>query len=465
MRQSNTLIYTGSAFTAVWQTLTVFLVMLGVMLYIFPTSIGNSLTAELRRQVIEESQLLSDIYFNQGLEALKNALQQVHSAERLADAVNSNGLSLTKALPADFQIHAIEHFEVRELPINILDDSTASPARKKFLLTTVLLHDMTLVVGRSTDIVNIAKRRLIIDMLLASAVFIVISLVIGYYLSRHSAKKLQTFEGTLAKIAEGDLTARLPIASPPEQIDWIAENMNVQLTRIERLVESMNNTTRAIAHDLKTPLSRAQISLHNALDACETQQNPVGFIQQALDENIRLNNLFETILRISRLQFQTPSTEAFPTFELYPVLVDIVDFLAPEASTKQQKLTLDCNQKLQAKGDKSMLQQALINLINNAILYSGNKTCIRVRANMEENQLTLSVCDTGVGIAEKDFKHVLTAFTRLEASRNSEGNGLGLAMVQAVADYHGGSLVLSANRPSGLCVTLNIPLSANFKFL
>ncbi len=140
----------------------------------------------------------------------------------------------------------------------------------------------------------------------------------------------------------------------------------------------MSNTTKAIAHDLKTPLSRAQIVLHQALDACENADDPAPFIQQALDENTRLNGIFETMLRISRLQMQPLDKAACREFVVAEMLGEVVAFLQPNAEANGQNLRVDCDSGLLASADREMLQQAMINLVNNAILYAGNDVTIVV---------------------------------------------------------------------------------------
>ncbi|PIE00076.1 MAG: hypothetical protein CSA79_05290 [Thiothrix nivea] len=449
VRPSRSFVLSGNPLKVALQIVLLFTLLLIASGAVLVISVSNTLKAELHAQVVEESQLLRGIYRQNGLAGLKQALHQVSSSERIADAFDSNGLSLTG------RIKFLPNIEINQQVIKISDGQFTD---NTYLVRRFQLDDTTLIIGRSDNIITTAKQRLIIGFMVVGLVFMVAALLIGYGFSHRSARKLKQFEQTLSQVAGGDLTARLPVAAGAEQIDRVAEQVNAQLQRLQNLVCSVQNTNKAIAHDLKTPLSRAQITLLSALDACDNGEDPSASIQQALDENSHLNELFETLLRISRLQTQPADTTTFTTFDLSPMLTDIVGFLTPSAELNQQNLCITCADHLQVTADKTMLQQAVVNLVNNAIVHSGKNTTISVKAEMTDHALKLTVCDTGRGIAKTHFDQVLEPFFRLDSSRSTTGNGLGLALVQAIVEYHQGAIQLQANTPQGLCVCLTFSL-------
>ncbi|MBR0572627.1 MULTISPECIES: HAMP domain-containing sensor histidine kinase [Pasteurellaceae] len=418
--------------------------------YVLVASVSNTLNAELQTQIIEETKFLKDIYQQNGITGLTQALQQVSSSERLVDAFDDNGLSLTGRIKNLPSIHVNQQF---------FTFSDKQFSHQNYLTYRLKLNKTTLIVGRGNNIIHIAKQRLILGFIIAGLIFIITALFIGYWFSRRSANKLKQFEHTLTEIANGNLSARLPVAEPMQQIDMVACKINTELHRLQQLVHSVQNTSKAIAHDLKTPLSRSQIALLSALDCCDNNQDPAGYVQQALDENIHLNELFETLLRISRLQTQPTNTATFSTFAIAPILTEIIDFLTPNAELNGQTLHFECDTNLHATADKTMIQQAVMNLINNAIIHSGKHTTIKVTAKKSADNLIISVCDTGKGIDKSDYDKVLEPFYRLDSSRSTSGNGLGLALVQAIAEYHQGKLELGENEPQGLCVSLVLAYS------
>lgn len=448
MSPSKLLILSGNPLKAVLQTLTVFVLLLALCGSVLVGSVVNSLKDELAAQIIEESLLLQTIYREKGLSGLQQSLQQLSSSERIADVFDADGVSLVGNIDT-LPTVAVEQQQL------FLFRTRHNEAR--YWGYALRLERQTLIVGRSDNVIAAAKWRLILGLVLSGLIFIVFSLLIGYIFSRRSAAKLTQFEQTLTHVADGDAAARLPVAQPPEQIDLVAEKMNLQLARLQRLMNTMNNTGKAIAHDLKTPLSRAQIALLEALDACDNGENPADYVQQALDENRHLNDVFETLLRISRLQTQVADKSQFTRFNVRSMLADCVAFLSPNAEQNAQQLHLDCPDDLSFVADKDMLQQAIINLINNAVVHSGQHTTITVTAQVTDNHCVLQVCDTGKGIAKADREKVLEPFARLDTARTTEGNGLGLALVNAIADHHSGNIRLQDNTPSGLCVVLCLP--------
>ncbi len=455
MHLNKSFILSGNPVKTAVQIVLIFVLLLSVSGYALITSVSNTLKAELHSQLIEETKLLQDIYQQRGITGLTQAIQQVSSSERLTDAFDDKGLSLTGRMKSLPTVSVKQQFFT-------LKNSRVS--ENHYIAYRLQLDSTTLIVGRSDNIIRTAQQRLLIGFGIVGLAFIMVALAIGYWFSRRSADKLKHFEQTLTEVANGNLSVRVPVATPHEQIDMVAEQMNTQLQRLQNLVHSVQNTSKAIAHDLKTPLSRSQIALLSALDCCDKGENPAEQVQQALDENIHLNELFETLLRISRLQTQPADTSTFSTFELAPMLSDIISFLTPTAELNGQTLSIDCQDGLQATADKTMLQQAIVNLINNAIVHSGKNTTISVTAEKTDSNLIISVCDTGKGIASADYDKVLEPFFRLDSSRTTAGNGLGLALVQAIAEYHQGKLELRANKPRGLCVRLVLGYNGKLVF-
>lgn len=451
MSRNSGLIITGSAFKTALQTIAVFLLLLVISVYFLLGSIENALHSQLKQQVMEETELLSNTYNDLGINGLQQALQQTHSSERFADVYQNGISSLTGEKSPRPNIKNIKVLSRSQLEIVRYRDG------QHFAVKRTQLDTFELMVGRSTHIVNIAKQRVLFGAICMGSAFIALALLIGYIFSRRSARQLNQFEATLTHVADGDLSARLSVRHPPEQIDIIADKVNAQLQRLQRLVSRINNTSKAIAHDLKTPLSRSQIALLSALDACDNGEDSAPHVQKALDENIHLNELFETLLRISRLQSQTADKTTWTDFVLKPLLSEVIEFLSPNAEVNQQRLCLDCPEGLQAVADKAMLQQAMINLVNNAIVHSGEKTTITLSVKPIAQGLILHVCDTGKGIPTEGRDTLLEPFARLDSARHTEGNGLGLALVHAIVEFHGGTIQLEDNTPTGLCVVLSLP--------
>ena len=262
-------------------------------------------------------------------------------------------------------------------------------------------------------------------------------------------------ERALGRIADGEAGVRLPLRGRADQFDRVSVQMNANLDRLSRLMVAMKSTASAIAHDLKTPLSHAHIAMQSAVSACEAGEDPLPRIEEALAEIDALNALFETMLRISRIQ-GTTDRKNFEPVDLAELAEKTASFLAPMADELGQTVALDLAPVPAIEADKSMLQQMAINILRNAVEHAGKGAAITLRIATTPDATIFEVSDTGPGIAPEDRARVLEAFIRLDSARGSAGSGLGLALVKAVADLHGATLTLGDAGP-GLIVRVEFP--------
>nr|WP_254868483.1 HAMP domain-containing sensor histidine kinase [Phaeobacter sp. HF9A] len=210
----------------------------------------------------------------------------------------------------------------------------------------------------------------------------------------------------------------------------------------------MKATASAIAHDLKTPLSHVQYALHAAADASAAGQDPLAHIETALQETEELNGIFEAVLRISRIR-ATRDHSGFEMVDLDVIAEKTIEFMTPLAEQHDQSLTLETTHPAAIFADKGMVQQALVNLVKNAVTYAGEAAQITIVLSDRK----IAVQDNGPGVPDQDPKQLLEPFTRADSARSTEGSGLGLALVNAVAERHN-ALVSIKNLDPGFSVTL-----------
>jgi signal transduction histidine kinase len=263
-------------------------------------------------------------------------------------------------------------------------------------------------------------------------------------------------------IMAGELHRRLPTTTSVrsgsgDEFDRLAANLNVMLDRIEVLVQGLRQISTDIAHDLRTPLGRLRRTLETARESAAVGPGSavMPVIDQAIEEADALLNTFGALLRIAQIEAGA-SRRGFGPVDLSAVLEDVLEVYAPAAEEKNQSLTRQIPGGVAVLGDRALLVQMLANLVENAIEHSSSgahiEVALRAAGNREGPQVTVS--DDGPGIPEAERHKVFRRFYRLDASRSTAGNGLGLALVAAVVDLHGAKIRLSDHPPRGLCVTL-----------
>jgi hypothetical protein len=281
----------------------------------------------------------------------------------------------------------------------------------------------------------------------------------GALMSRNMLRRLDTINRTSGEIIAGDLSRRVPLNGSGDEFDVLAENLNRMLDRIERLMRGLRDVTDSVAHDLRTPLNRLRNRLEESLARLQASGAQASEIERAIAETDQLIGTFNALLLIAETDAGTTRAAMAP-LELGAVAADVAELYEPLADDKKISLALLPSMPVAIEGNRSLIAQALANLLDNAIKYTPAGGRVRVAVSATDEGVELSVSDSGPGIPEADRPRVTERFVRLEASRNSPGTGLGLSLVAAVAHFHNAELLLDDNLPSGLKAVLRFPKNA-----
>ena len=311
-----------------------------------------------------------------------------------------------------------------------------------------------LLVGR--DVRNRAKlRELLTDALLWAMGVVAIMVSIGAAVVRSLFRRtLANVSATATAIAGGDLTRRVRLSGRGDEFDQMAETINVMLDRIARLMDGVRQVSNAIAHDLRTPITRARARLEDAALHAGGAEELRAAIERATDDLDGIVGVFQALLRISEIEAGSRRS-AFAMFDLAPVLLDVAELYGAVAEDKDVQLAVMLPPHLPTYGDAAMIQQAVANLMDNAVKFSPPGSTVRLEA-AAGPRVAITVADQGPGIAAADRPRATERFYRGETARSTPGSGLGLALVHAVAQLHGGQLVLEDAAP-GLRARLVLP--------
>jgi len=290
----------------------------------------------------------------------------------------------------------------------------------------------------------------------ALAVTLVLALAGGLVMSRSVLRRIETINRTSRSIMAGHLDQRMPITGSGDEYDQLSEQLNAMLDQISRLMDGMRQVTDNVAHDLRSPLSRLRSRLDVTLLSARSEQEYRAVIEQTITDVDELLMTFNALLNIAQTEAGTRRDD-WEEVNMSILAQDAAELYQPLAEDQGLKFITRIEGNLKLPGNRHLLTQALGNLLDNAIKYTPKGGTVELGAAHVNTAIEVTVCDNGPGIAAPDRDRVLERFVRLEASRSTPGNGLGLSMVRAVAKLHNAQLELQDNQP-GLRVVLRFPV-------
>lgn len=284
---------------------------------------------------------------------------------------------------------------------------------------------------------------------------LILGIIGGFFTASFAHRRLEDFSHRLSRIVRENVAERMPVEGEEGYLRELSLVTNGMLDQMSTLMQGIKQVSDNIAHDLRTPLTRIRNKLNQLRAHLEPgDQESVDRIIEDCDD---LLSSFNALLRISALESGSRAT-ADQAIDLAALLGDVVELYEPLANDKDIELRLVAPENCALRGDSDLLFQLFANLVDNAIKYTprGGEIAVALQAEGEEGA-RIEVRDSGPGIPAADRKHVFRRFYRLEASRGKEpGHGLGLALVQAIVQYHRGEVSLGDNRP-GLRVRVDLP--------
>lgn len=275
---------------------------------------------------------------------------------------------------------------------------------------------------------------------------------------------IQLIHQTTTAITNGNFSQRIPLTGNKDAADDVAIAINTMLDGVSHQIDGAQQTASAITHDLRTPIARARAQLEDAALHAHTEVELRTAIGQAVEHLDAVTSICEALLRIAQIETGARRS-AFTRFDLVPALQDIVELYAAVAEDRGITIKTTFPEKLPFYGDRAMFQQAIANVLDNAIKFSPTNSIITCSAQLilplphskNDGTIELTIADNGIGMMPEDMAHASKRFFRAEQARHVSGSGLGLSVVQAIVQLHGGQLHLADNNP-GLIVRIDTPL-------
>jgi signal transduction histidine kinase len=303
-----------------------------------------------------------------------------------------------------------------------------------------------LVSGEDGDYINDFGETVIGAFFWSALLVSIVGVSCGLYLSRSFLKKAERITTSAQIIIDGDISHRLAVSSANDELDELARLINRMLDQINNLLEDVRQVSSDIAHDLRTPISHLRQHLDDALRRSSSVEQYRTNIDSAIRELDTILATFAGLLRIAQIEAGA-RRGGFKLVDLSSIVRNVTDALAPVAEETKRRLNLQIENEIQLSGDQELLTQMIFNLVENAVRHTpeGSRISISLRASDGNSELVVS--DNGPGIPKELREKVFQRFYRMEKSRSTPGNGLGLSIVKAIADLHEARVTLSDSAP------------------
>jgi heavy metal sensor kinase len=314
------------------------------------------------------------------------------------------------------------------------------------------------VVGVSLEDQNEALARLLALLVLGGPVVVGLAFGVGWVVAGAALRPVERMRVEAEAISGSDPGRRLPVAATRDELARLGEGLNRMLNRLEEAVERERRFVSDAGHELRTPLGNLRAELELALRRSRTQEELVASLQSAAEETDRLSRLAEDLLVLARAEGGRLPVRR-EDLDIATLVGEAVGSFSGRASALGVSLETSIGEGVRARVDEARMRQAVGNLIDNALRHTPAGGRVVVGLAQSNGSVSIEVADTGEGFADSFLPQAFEPFSRADISRSRAdgGAGLGLAIVRAVAQAHGGS-VEARNRPDGgAVVMLTIP--------
>jgi signal transduction histidine kinase len=293
----------------------------------------------------------------------------------------------------------------------------------------------------------------------ASAVIplLVLSLTGGMFLASRALRPVRQIIQTVRAIEEGNMQARVPTRQTRDELDELGRLFNGMLDRIATLIAGMRSALDTVAHDLRTPVTRIRGVAELALRSDQGSDAPRQALADCVEESDRVLVMLNTLMDISEAESGTMQLQREPV-ALADVVARAVDLYRDVADAKGVTLAADAPADVTVAADRTRLEQVAANMIDNAVKYTPPGGRVDVQIRREEGAAVLRVRDTGPGIPPDELPRIFDRLFRGDTSRAERGLGLGLSLVKAVVEAHGGTVDVASEPGRGSTFTVSLPL-------
>lgn len=397
---------------------------------------------------------LASAYERGGMGALRTELVASPAEERLEELLvrvaTADGQSRLLYNPDNWRPSELAHLERLRAPVEgtwiSLGQAEDQDALEAFVLP--LSDGLILQVGMDADLRADALASIREAFFAIAIPVLILALLVGTFMAYRALRPLRRLVETLqAAEATGNVEMRAPEASARGEFFELILLFNRMVDRIERLVDGMRGTLDNVAHDLRTPMTRLRGRAEMALREGREASDYRDALEESLEDSEAVLTMLDTLMEVAEAEAGVMTLHVEP-LTVRDIVDDVVELYRLVAEERGVTLTAEVAPDLQLRADAGRMRRVVANLVDNAVKYTPRGGSVTVTAAREDDAVLLRVLDDGPGIAPADQNRIWDRLYRGDQSRSERGLGLGLSLVRAIVQAHGGS-VAAATRPEG----------------
>lgn len=321
------------------------------------------------------------------------------------------------------------------------------------------IRSAAIAVGQPTDQIDVALGELVRTFLVALPLTLLVAGAGGVFLAGQALKPVDQMTKAAQEIEETDLSRQIPV-NTQDELGRLGSTLNQMLARLDRAFNRQKEFTGDASHELRTPLAVIQAESTLALQRDRTSEEYRSSLDTIAEEAESMSRIISQMLALARADSGADQV-VFEELELHGLLREVAEDMEALSRGKSLRWETRLNGSSTVMGDRGLLKQLFLNLIENSVRYTPQGGEVSIRSEVNDHEALLSVSDSGIGISEEHLPHIFERFYRVDKarSRSEGGSGLGLAICQQIIELHQGRIEVRSAEGKGTTFTVTIPLA------